>query len=172
MNAEQPRYFGKYRGTVVNTHDPELLARLQAAVPDVLGTEPTTWAMPSVPCAGPGAGVVALPPVGAGVWIEFEQGDPDYPIWSGCFWGSAAEMPVLTHLSPPGLSSLTFQTTLQNGMVINDVPGPAGGIILKSATGAAIIVNDTGIYISNGKGAMITLVGPTVTVNVSALVIT
>ena len=70
------------------------------------------------------------------------------------------------------MSSLTFQTTLQNGIVINDVPGPAGGIILKSTTGAAIIVNDTGIYISNGQGAIITLVGPTVTVNVSALVIT
>jgi hypothetical protein len=55
MNGEQARYFGKYRGTVVNTLDPERLARLQAVVPDALGTAPGTWAMPSVPYAGPGS---------------------------------------------------------------------------------------------------------------------
>jgi hypothetical protein len=56
--------------------------------------------------------------------------------------------------------------------VVSDLPGPTGGIMLKSTTGAAIIVNDTGIYLSNGKGATITLVGPTVSINVAALVIT
>jgi hypothetical protein len=61
---------------------------------------------------------------------------------------------------------------LQNGVTINDVPGPTGGIMLKSATGATIIVNDTGIYIQNGKGASIVMIGPTVTVNTGALVIT
>ena len=81
-------------------------------------------------------------------------------------------MPDLVDLSPPGLASLTFQTTLQNGIVVNDDPSPAGGIVLKSTTGAAIIVNDTGIYISNGQGATITLVGPTVAINVAALVVT
>ena len=93
MKAEQRRFFGKYRGIVVNTLDPERLARLQATVPDVVGAESSTWAMPSLPFASPGAGFVAIPPVGAGVWIEFEQGDPDYPIWSGCWWGSASEFP-------------------------------------------------------------------------------
>jgi uncharacterized protein involved in type VI secretion and phage assembly len=89
MTHDPSRFFGKYRGTVVNTADSEQIARLQAVVPDVLGTVPTTWAMPSAPFAGPGAGVVVLPPVGAGVWIEFEQGDPDYPIWSGCCHGAS-----------------------------------------------------------------------------------
>src|ERR1700674_5043665 len=77
MNCEQRRYYGKYRGIVVNTLDPEHLARLQATVPDVLGTASSTWAMPSLPFAGAHAGVVAVPLVGAGVWIEFEQGDPE-----------------------------------------------------------------------------------------------
>ncbi len=62
-----------------------------------------------------------------------------------------------------------MQTPLQNGITINDVPGPTGGIMIKSATGATLIVNDTGIYIQNGKGASITMVGPTVTVNNGAL---
>jgi hypothetical protein len=99
------------------------------------------------------------------VWVEFEQGDPDYPIWVGCYWGSAAEVPALARLTPPGVPGITMQTVLQNGIILNDVPGPAGGIILKSTTNASIIVNDTGIYIQNGKGASILLVGPTITVS-------
>ena len=110
--------------------------------------------------------------VGAGVWIEFEQGDPDYPIWSGCFWGSAAEVPALSHLVPPAVPGITLQTALMNGIVVSDVPGPTGGIMLKSTTGATIIVNDTGIYIQNGKGASIVMVGPTTTINAGALVVT
>jgi hypothetical protein len=170
--ASGRKYYGKYRGTVLSNVDPMQMGRIMAMVPDVSSLLPTSWCMPCVPAAGLQSGVLAVPSIGAGVWIEFEQGDPDYPIWTGCFWGSAAELPVLTHLSPPGLSSFTVQTTLQNGIVVNDVPGPAGGIILKSALGASIIVNDTGIYIQNGKGAAIALVGPTVTVNVAALTIT
>ena len=67
MNGEPARYYGKYRGTVVNNVDPMRIARLQAVVPDVQGSSPTTWAMPSLPFAGPGSGMVVLPPVGAGV---------------------------------------------------------------------------------------------------------
>ena len=166
------RYFGKYRGTVLSNIDPMQMGRLMAMVPDVLGLTPSTWAMPCAPVAGIQTGLVHLPPIGSGVWIEFEQGDPDYPIWVGGYWGSAAEVPALSKIVPPGLSGFTMQTTLQNGIVVCDLPGPAGGIMLKSATGATIIVNDTGIYIQNGKGASIVMTGPTVTINQGALVIT
>jgi hypothetical protein len=166
------KFYGKYRGTVLNNVDPMQMGRIQAMVPDVSTVLPSSWCTPCVPAAGIQAGVLAVPAIGAGVWVEFEQGDPDYPIWAGCWWGSPAELPVLAHLAPPGTASFTVQTTLQNGMVISDMPGPTGGIMLKSMTGAAIIVNDTGIYLSNGKGAMITLIGPTVAINVAALVIT
>jgi hypothetical protein len=67
------------------------------------------------------------------------------------------------------ITGITFQTPLQNGLSVNDVPGPLGGIVMKSATGATLIVNDTGIYIQNGKGASIVMVGPAVTVNNGAL---
>jgi len=165
------RYYGKYRGMVLNNIDPLQQGRLQVQVPDVSGLAPTTWAMPCVPVAGPQNGMVALPMVGSGVWVEFEQGDPDHPIWVGCFWGSAAEVPALALATPPAISAITLQTPLQNGLTISDLPGPTGGIMLKSATGASLIVNDTGIYIQNGKGAAITLVGPTVTINNGALTV-
>lgn len=165
------KFFGKYRGMVLNNVDPMQINRLMVQVPDIGGLIPLTWAMPCVPVAGLQNGMVALPMIGSGVWVEFEQGNPDYPIWVGCFWGSAAEVPVLAHATPPGVSAITFQTPLQNGLTISDLPGPTGGIMLKSATGATLIVNDTGIYIQNGKGAAIVMTGPTVTVNAGALTI-
>jgi hypothetical protein len=169
------RYYGKYRGTVINNIDPEQRGRIMALVPDVLGLTPSSWALPCVPIAGKQEGIFAIPQIGAGVWIEFEQGDPDYPIWTGGFWGSAAEVPALA-LAPPPIppgQNIVVQTTGQNTLVLSDAaPTPAtGGIVLKSTTGAMIVVNDSGIYISNGKGAMITLVGPTVTINNGALVV-
>lgn len=165
------KYFGKYRGMVLNNVDPMQQGRLQVQVPDVAGLAPTSWAMPCVPIAGLQNGMMALPIIGSGVWVEFEQGNADHPIWTGCFWGSAAEVPALALATPPGLPAITMQTPLQNGLTISDLPGPTGGIMLKSATGATLIVNDTGIYIQNGKGAAITLVGPAVTVNNGALTV-
>ena len=166
------KYFGKYRGTVVNNVDPMQIGRIQAIVPDVSNVLPTRWAMPCVPVAGLQMGEFTVPPIGSGVWMEFEQGNPDFPIWTGCFWGMAGEVPSAARLVPPGVAGITFQTTLQNSIQVSDLPGPSGGIVLKSTTGAFVIVNDTGIYIQNGKGASLALVGPTVTVNQGALVIT
>ncbi|HYD82097.1 MAG TPA: phage baseplate assembly protein V [Paucimonas sp.] len=165
------KYFGKYRGTVVQNIDPEQRGRIQALVPDVSNIIPTTWAMPCVPIAGKAMGTFMVPQIGAGVWIEYEQGDPDYPIWTGGFWGLAAEVPTLALAGNPASPSIVLQTGLQNTIAISDLPGPAGGIMLKSTTGAMIVVNDIGITISNGKGATIVMAGPTVTINSGALVV-
>jgi uncharacterized protein involved in type VI secretion and phage assembly len=175
MNASpNKQYFGKYRGTVLNNIDPEQRGRLLLTVPDVLGPVPSTWAEPCVPLAGPtGApmGSYFLPPIGAGVWVEFEQGDANYPIWVGCRFGSAADVPPLAFAGLPVSPNIVLQTAGQNTLVISDLPGPTGGIMLKSTTGATLIVNDTGIYIQNGKGASLVMVGPNVTVNNGALVV-
>jgi uncharacterized protein involved in type VI secretion and phage assembly len=165
------RYLGKFRGTVINNIDPLQIGRLQIQVPDVAGLIPTTWAMPCFPSSGKQMGVYMLPQIGSGVWVEFEQGNADYPIWTGCWYGSAAETPALALAGNPMSPNMLLQSGLQNAVMISDVPGPTGGIMLKSTTGATLIVNDTGIYIQNGKGAMITLVGPTVTINNGALVV-
>ena len=169
------RFFGKYRGTVLNPVDPMRIGRIMAAVPAVSLLLPTTWCMPCYPIAGKLQGISYLPQLGSGVWIEFEGGDPDYPIWTGCFWGTDSEMPsdakMTAATNNPLSPSIVLQTTLQNRIVISDLPGPTGGIILKSLTGASITVNDTGIYIDNGKGASIVMIGPNVNVNKGALTI-
>jgi hypothetical protein len=83
-----------------------------------------------------------------------------------------AEVPAMAKLVPPAVPGITMQTVLQNGIVISDVPGPTGGIVLKSSAGAALIVNDSGIYIQNGKGASIIMLGKMVDINQGALTIT
>lgn len=169
-----PGFWGKYRATVLSNIDPELRGRLMLSIPDVLGLVPSTWAEPCTPLAGPtgpAMGVYMVPPIGAGVWVEFEHGDTDYPIWVGCRWGGSSDIPPLAHAGLPVSPNIVLQTAGQNSLVISDLPGPTGGLMLKSATGATLIVNDTGIYIQNGKGASLVMTGPTVTINNGALVI-
>jgi uncharacterized protein involved in type VI secretion and phage assembly len=171
MNLKGKKFYGKYRGTVINNVDPMQRGRIMAMVPDVSALLPTSWAMPCVPIAGKQMGTYVIPQIGAGVWIEFEQGNPDYPIWVGGYWGTPAEVPALALAGNPVSPSIVLQTGLQNSLVISDLPGPTGGIMLKSTTGATLIVNDTGIYIQNGKGASIVMVGPSVTINQGAMTI-
>ena len=169
--SDNQKFYGKYRGTVLNNVDPMQIGRLMVQVPDVSGLIPSSWAMPSFPLTGKQMGAYMIPQIGSGVWVEFEQGNPDYPIWSGCWYGSAAEVPALALAGNPASPSIVLQTSLQNTIVVSDLPGPTGGIMLKSTTGATIIVNDTGIYIQNGKGASLIMTGPTVTINNGALTI-
>lgn len=175
MSEPQQRYYGKFRGTVINNIDLLQIGRIQVMVPDVSALLPTSWALPCVPIAGKQQGIFVLPQIGAGVWVEFEQGDPDFPIWVGGYWGLAAEVPALALVPPPipPGQNIVIQTTGQSTLILSDsAPTPAsGGIVLKSATGAMIVVNDSGIYIQNGKGASIIMTGPTVNINTGALTI-
>jgi len=81
-------YFGKYRGIVTDVDDPNNQLRIRATVPAILGEHACGWALPAAPFAGDGHGMVMLPKVGSGVWIEFEAGRLDNPIWSGAWWAS------------------------------------------------------------------------------------
>lgn len=170
QESTRTRFFGKHRGVVVNNVDPMMLGRIQVMVPDV-SPGLSSWAMPCVPMGGMGHGVFTVPSIGAAVWVEFEQGDPDYPIWVGCYWGSAAEVPVMSHTIPPGVNGLTIQTQLGNSLQISDTPGPTGGILIKTVTGAMISVSDIGITISNGKGAVISMIGPSTDINAGGLTV-
>ena len=173
MARANQRYLGLYRGTVINNVDPLQIGRIMALVPDVSGQTPSSWAMPCAPVAGQQMGIFVVPQVGSGVWVQYEGGDVDRPVWVGGWWANAGQTPPLAHAGgPPSDPNIVLQSALQNALVISDTPGPTGGITLKSTTGATIVVNDTGIYIQNGRGASIVMVGPTVTINEGALEIT
>ena len=175
--SDEKKYWGKYRGTVINNIDPELRGRLQVMVPDVTAVLPSTWAEACAPLAGPTGppmGVYLVPPIGAGVWVEFEHGDPNRPIWVGCRWGSQTDVPTIAHAGLPVSPSIVLQTAGQNLVVISDVPGPAGGIMLRSGA-STVLINQTGISLVAPKveitAAAINLVGIT-DVNQGALKVT
>jgi len=158
-------FYGKYRGTVENNVDPMFLGRIQVSVPAVLGQGSLSWAMPCVSYAGSGVGFFAIPPNGANVWVEFEGGDPDYPIWSGCFWGTG-EVPA-----SPAVDLIKILKTDTATLTLDDTPG-AGGITIETMMGAKIVINAQGIEITNGQGATVKMTGPQVSVNNGALEVT
>jgi type VI secretion system (T6SS) baseplate-like injector VgrG len=142
------RFFGKHRGKVTNNVDPESRGRIQVSVPAVLGAGRLSWAMPSVPVAGIQSGFYAVPPMNANVWVEFEGGNPDHPIWTGCFWG-VGETPSAALVPPSPTPHILLQTTAQNTIHIND-GGPLLGILLQSGA-STIQIGPQGIKITAPK---------------------
>lgn len=124
------RFFGKYRGEVVNNTDPDKRGRLEVLVPNVMGAQ-AIWALPCVPYAGPSEGLFAMPPVGAKVWVEFEVGDTNFPIWTGCFWG-AGDID-----SADANPDIKFLKTAAATIRIDD---QAGTVTLETSDGARIMV--------------------------------
>lgn len=161
-------FYGKYRGKVTDNMDPLMMGRVRATVPDVMGDQESGWAMPCAPFGGSGVGFFAVPTVGAGVWIEFEHGDPDYPIWSGCWFGSLAEMPPKLLVPPPPSKKVMIITEGGHSITLDDTPG-IGGIMLQTSTGQKIVMNALGIEIDNGLGASIKMTGPQISINNGAL---
>lgn len=135
------RYFGKYRGLVKDVDDPEGMGRIIARVPEVFGEEDSPWALPSVPFAGGDHGLVLLPEVDDGVWIEFEAGDPSRPIWSGCWW-ARNEMP-----SAGGSQSRALVTTAGHKLVLDD---DGSEIKLTHSGGAEFTMTDQEIKLKIG----------------------
>lgn len=126
------RFFGKYRGVVVDNADPEKLGRLKVRVPSVLGQEVVTgWALPCVPYGGDmNQGFLFIPEAGAGVWVEFEEGDLEFPIWVGAYW------------SKPGGDSELPKPNGADGTEEDDVQDPVTRKIIKTKKGHSIELED------------------------------
>lgn len=178
-------FYGKYRGVVVSNKDPLSLGRIRARVPDILGNNLSGWALPCAPFGGKDMGFFALPAVGAGVWIEFEQGDPDYPIWSGCWWSNFADRPAELAVEPEkkvliktgGGHSILFDDSIPAKITIQTSGGQQiilsdeleGQITIQTAGGQKITLQLENIQIDNAADASIGLTGPSIALNKDAL---
>ncbi|MCF3131466.1 phage baseplate assembly protein V [Streptomyces olivochromogenes] len=174
MAAPSNRYLGKFRGRVVSNDDPLRIGRITVEVPDVLGDEPSTWALPCLPFTGPQAGQFVVPPPGAGVWVEFEQGDPSFPVWTGCWYGDADELPpdARRELQANAASKpVVVQTPGAHKIVLNDTAGAEQGILLQAQGGAYIRITKEAVVIATGAGAEIVLRGREVTINEGQLTV-
>jgi uncharacterized protein involved in type VI secretion and phage assembly len=163
-----PPFWGKYRGIVSDNQDPLMTGRVRAKVPDVLGDKESGWAMPCAPFGGSKVGMFCVPAVGAGVWIEFEHGDPDYPVCAGCWFGSVKDVPPDLLAPPPPWKKVMIVTEGGHSILLDDTPG-VGGITLKTSGGQKLVMNDLGIEIDDGQGGKIQMQGPKVSVNGGAL---
>jgi hypothetical protein len=146
--AVRNRFFGKYQGTVVNNLDPYQQGRLLVNVPDVHGLSVSNWAMPCVPFTSLLGGAFVRPAIGSNVWVEFEAGDPQKPIWVGGFWGKG-ELPPLAKVAsavPPTNSVATIETPT-TGIVLTDIPLTGANVYIRSRIGA-IAMGPTGIVLS------------------------
>jgi hypothetical protein len=165
------RFYGKYRGTVKINKDPEQRGRVMLEVPDVYGPNLSTWARPCLPYAGLQLGMYVVPPVNAGVWVEFEQGDPDYPIWTGCWWGSTAEVPVDAATTVPAAPVFLIGSLKKSTIALTDTPfAPLkqGGILLRASPTSYIAIEADGVTIVAPK----ILVTGVTNVNSGALMVT
>jgi len=168
---ERKRYYGKYRGLVTQPADLGMKARLTAMV-TIGGTPVPVVAEACVPFGGLGSGFYAMPPVGAGVWIEFEEGDLNKPIWTGSWWAEGELAASLGTVAPLQALPVVIQSIGRNHIVLGSTP--ADGIRIETARGPAgpsIVINATGVIISDGAGGMITLTSGVVTVNQGALIV-
>ena len=141
------------------------MGRIRAKVPDVFGENESGWALPALPYAGNRVGLFLIPPTNASVWIEFEQGDPEYPIWTGCFWAQG-EVPA----SPAKAEMKVLKTDVAT-ITINDSAG-SGGITIETTAGMKIVMDSSSIEVTNGQGASVKLSGNQVSINSGALEVT
>lgn len=134
-------HFGKYRGIVTDVDDPNNQCRIRATVPAVLGEQQCGWALPAAPFAGDGHGMVMLPKVGSGVWIEFEAGRLDNPIWSGGWWASGQRP------DPQGNAVRVIVSENGHKLILDD---EADEVTLRHGSGPEIRMTATEIVVSCG----------------------
>jgi len=140
------RFYGKYRGSVTDVDDPTTMGRIKAKIPAVLGDQESGWCMPCVPYAGDGVGMAFIPEVGSGVWIEFEQGDVSYPVWTGCYWRSG-EMP-----SDATPTVKTIKTTSGHLITLDD---DAQTITIKDPNENSVTMDTSGITLTRGATTVV-----------------
>ncbi|MES2717455.1 MAG: phage baseplate assembly protein V [Pseudomonadota bacterium] len=134
-------YFGKYRGIVSDVDDPNNQCRIRATVPAVLGEQLCGWAMPAAPFAGDGHGLVMLPKVGSGVWIEFEAGRLDSPIWSGAWWASGQRP------APQGAGARVIVSEKGHSLILDD---EADELALVHGSGPEVRITASEIVLTCG----------------------
>ncbi len=155
QSLNQRRAFGKHRGFVVDNADPEKLARVRLRVPALLGDAETGWALPCLPCGGLAKqGLFTVPGVGAQVWVEFEGGNLDFPIWTGTFWQQPGDVPAEAQ-DPP--TTLVLRSGKGHVVLLEDKDDAEQLKLLHSAGAMLDMDHDGNVVLADNNGAKLTL---------------
>ncbi len=171
IDKVENRYHGKYKGFVADNADPENLGRLKLKVPSILGQDVVTgWAMPCLPYGGSSdQGFFFIPEIDAGVWVEFEEGDLEYPIWVGTFWskpGGASEVPKPADSQLPPTSKI-IKTKKGHTIELEDKDG-GEKIKLLHSNGALIEFDSNGNIKIEAKGKTVLIEGTNIKLGANA----
>lgn len=153
---DENKLLGGYRGIVKDVNDPDKLGRVKVFIPSIMSGNAddqrqwTNWCEPKFVLAGvdgqEDVGSIVVPPVGSRVWIEFEMGDPDFPVYSGGMYQAA------TDTSPPKVSrgeddGLTPSTTSKGGVTVQgsraNTPQYPLNTVFRTPKGITIELDDT-----------------------------
>ncbi|MGH9277034.1 MAG: phage baseplate assembly protein V [Acidimicrobiales bacterium] len=143
------RYYGKYSGTVADDGDPQKLGRLKVHVPSVWRGEEPMWARPCFPPCH-----FFTPPIGAAVWVEFEAGDPNYPLWVGT-WYPQGTVPEEAAKEPP--TSRVIRTPSGHTIELADAEDEEK-IVIRHHLDSFVSVDKKGsVVIGNQNGSVVYL---------------
>lgn len=149
-------YYGKYRGFVVDNADPDNLGRVTVRVPSVLGNEVSGWALPCAPFGGlDGQGLFLVPEIGAQLWIEFEEGNPNKPIWTGTFWRSSDQPPENARKTEP--TTRMLQTPSGHRLQFDDEDGDERITLAHTGGSELVMEPDGNVILTDEGGAKLTL---------------
>jgi len=158
------RFPGKYAAIVIDNADPKNIARLKLQVPEVLRDETTGWCVPCSPYAGPGVGLVTVPPLGSVVFVEWPGGDPTrIGIWSGGLWTDGGGV------EGAGPDVIVLVTPAGHRIEVRDTSG-SEAIELTAASGAKVTMDQSGLVLSFG-GQKIAMTDASVSINDGALTV-
>jgi uncharacterized protein involved in type VI secretion and phage assembly len=154
-NLAQRRAYGKYRGFVTDNADPDKLGRVKVRVPSLLGDAATDWALPCVPCGGlKNLGFFTVPGVGAQVWVEFEGGNLDFPIWTGTFWQQPGDTP--SEIQDQATTQV-WRTAKGHVLLLEDKDDAEQVKLLHSAGAMLDLNKDGNVELTDNNGAKLTL---------------
>lgn len=138
------RYYGKYRARVVDNQDPKKLNRVRTEMPQLFGKGVILgWALPALP-----PHLSDVPEIGKLTWIEFEAGDTDFPIWSGCWWAVRSGVSELPENAQDKDDSVMYNVLGGSSIILKK----DGSVEVISRTGSSVFIDSSGEVVIHSIG--------------------
>lgn len=163
------RYYSVYKGQVSSVDDEQNRGRVLLRVPELFGDRDLANFAEPIVCSGkPGADVIGgknfmgpfnPPKVGDWVWVEFQKGHQDFPLYRDRGWPADDELPdVFDEASEWNMMNPLFLSRFGHQIYVDESSGKAK-FVVKMKNGNSFIIDETSgaekIEIKSERGAFI-----------------